>query len=200
MDKIEKIIYINLDHRTDRRSEIERELATMGLSGERFSAILAKPGYIGCLQSHLKVLELAKQSGWKNVLLLEDDFQFIVDKSTFEQELTSFFNLKLPYDILMISYNDLKPTPLNDVVTKAMDVQTTSGYLIHERFYEILIANWKHALPLLVQTDKHWLYSCDQSWKTLQPGSDWFCLKRRIGIQRSSYSDIANRVVHYGDC
>jgi glycosyl transferase family 25 len=200
MDRIEKIVYINLDHRTDRRSEIEGELARIGLSGERFSAVLAKPGYIGCLQSHLNVLELAKQSGWKNVLLLEDDFQFIVDRATFEQELTNFFQLEIPYDVLMIGYNLLEKKPLNDTVCRATNVQTTSGYLVHERFYDALIANWKQALPLLIQTDKHWLYSCDQSWKILQPVSEWFCLNRRIGIQRSSFSDIANRVVFYGDC
>ena len=200
MDRIAKVLYINLDYRSDRRTQIEGELASVGLSGERFPAIRRQPGYIGCMESHLAALEYAKASGFQNVLLFEDDFQFIVDRSIFNKELTDFFNLEIPYDVLMISYNDLKPTPLNDVITKAIDVQTASGYLVHERFYEILIANWKHALPLLVQTDKHWLYSCDQSWKTLQPGSDWFCLKRRIGVQRSSYSDIANRVVHYGDC
>jgi hypothetical protein len=200
MDRIEKIVYINLDHRTDRRSEMEEELAAMGLSGERFSAILAKPGWIGCFQSHLKVLELAKQSGWKNVLILEDDFQFIVDKPTFEQELTNFFKLEIPYDILMISYNILGKKPFNDTVCRATDVQTASGYLVHERFYDALIANWRHALPLLIQTGQHWLYSCDQSWKILQPTSEWFCLNRRIGIQRKSYSDLAERVVFYGDC
>jgi len=200
MDRIAKVLYINLEYRSDRRTQIEGELASVGLSGERFSAIRRQPGYIGCMESHLAALEYAKASGFQNVLLFEDDFQFIVDRSTFNKELTDFFNLEIPYDVLMISYNDLKPTPLNDVITKAIDVQTASGYLVHERFYDTLIANWKHALPLLVQTDKHWLYSCDQSWKTLQPGADWFCLKRRIGMQRSSYSDIANRIVNYGDC
>jgi glycosyl transferase family 25 len=200
MDKIEKIVYINLDYRTDRRSEIEGELATMGLSGERFSAILEKPGWIGCSRSHLKVLELAKQSGWKNVLILEDDFHFIVDKATFEQELTDFFKLEIPYDVLMLSYNLQEKKPFNDTVCRATNVQTASGYLIHERFYDTLIANWKQALPLLIQTGQHWNYSCDQCWKILQPTSEWFCLNRRIGIQRKGYSDLAERVVDYGDC
>jgi len=200
MNKIEKLLYINLDHRTDRRSEIEGELAKMGLSGERFPAILAEPGYIGCLRSHLAVLELAKQSGWTNVLLLEDDFQFIVDRPTLEQELTHFFNLEIPYDILMFGYNILEKKPFNETVCRGINVQTTSGYLVHERFYDALIANFKEALPRLIQTDQHWNYSCDQSWKTLQPVSEWFCLNKRIGIQRSSFSDIAKRVVFYGDC
>jgi len=200
MNKIEKLLYINLDHRADRRSQVETELTKMGLSGERFSAILANPGYVGCLQSHLGALELAKQSGWANVLILEDDFQFIVDKSTFEQELNIFFELEIPYDVLMLSYNILEKRPFNDTVSRAINVQTASGYLVHERFYDALIANWKHALNALIMTDQHWNYSCDQSWKTLQPVSEWFCLNTRIGMQRASFSDISKRVVFYGDC
>ena len=71
MNNIEKIVYINLDHRTDRRTQMEEELTGMDISAERFSAILRKPGCIGCLESHLAVLELAKASGWKNILILE---------------------------------------------------------------------------------------------------------------------------------
>ena len=198
MNNIEKIVYINLDYRIDRRSEIEQELNTIGLSGERFSAIRTNPGYIGCLQSHLGVLELAKASGWKNVLILEDDFQFIVDRPTFEQEITNFFQLEIPYDVLMISYNILKSAPFNEIVSRAIDVQTASGYLVHERFYDALIANLKDALPLLIQTDHHWLYMNDQYWKCLQPISAWFCLNKRIGIQRSSYSDNSKCIIFHG--
>jgi len=200
MNNIEKVIYINLDYRTDRRSEIEEELAKMGLSGERFPGILKKPGTVGCTESHLRVIELAKRSGWKNILVLEDDFEFIVDKPTFEQELTNFFALNTPYDVLMISYNILEKKPFNETVCRAINVQTASGYHIHERFYDKLIANWSNALPLLIKTHHHWKYCNDQAWKTLQPVSEWFCLNRRIGMQRKSYSDLAERVVDYGDC
>ena len=198
MNNIEKIVYINLDYRIDRRSEIEQELKKMDLSGERFSAIRTNPGYIGCLQSHLGVLELAKASGWKNVLILEDDFEFIVNKQTFEQEITDFFKLEIPYDILMISYNILENAHFNEIVSKALNVQTASGYLVHERFYDALIANLKEALPLLIQTDHHWIYMNDQYWKRLQPISAWFCLNKRIGIQRSSYSDNSKCIIFHG--
>jgi glycosyl transferase family 25 len=58
MKHIEHVFYINLDSRTDRRKEIEEELQRIGISGERFSAILAKPGIVGCNKSHLAVLKL----------------------------------------------------------------------------------------------------------------------------------------------
>lgn len=95
MDHIERIMYINLNRRTDRREEIEQELNSMGLMEKsiRFEAI-DRPGkgIVGCTYSHLGCLKYAREQNWKNVLILEDDFTFIVDKETFENRLTEFFD------------------------------------------------------------------------------------------------------------
>ena len=91
MNNIGKIYYINLDRRTDRREQMETELTRMGLTGERYSAIEANPSIIGCCQSHLNVLKKAKDEGLANVLILEDDFIFIVDKNELEYQMNSFF-------------------------------------------------------------------------------------------------------------
>jgi GR25 family glycosyltransferase involved in LPS biosynthesis len=58
---IDKIFYINLEKRKDRREEIEKELNTFGLYYERFEAI-ETPGFgiLGCGLSHLSVLKIAK--------------------------------------------------------------------------------------------------------------------------------------------
>ena len=61
-NNIDKIIYINLDKRQDRKTEIENELISKELLNfERFLAI-ETPGFgiLGCSQSHLEVLKLAK--------------------------------------------------------------------------------------------------------------------------------------------
>ena len=76
--KIEKIFFINLDKRTDRREEIENELKKMELTAERYSAISTpESGIVGCGYSHLNVLKMAREQNVKNVLILEDDFEFI---------------------------------------------------------------------------------------------------------------------------
>jgi glycosyl transferase family 25 len=89
---IDKIFYINLEKRKDRREEIEKELDTFGLNYERFEAI-ETPGFgiLGCGISHLSVLKLAKERKYKNILILEDDFTFIVSKEEFEKSLNLFF-------------------------------------------------------------------------------------------------------------
>ena len=78
---IDKIIYINLDKRTDRKAEIEQELQHNNLRFERFPAIQTPEGCIGCSLSHLQVVKLAKERGYNNILILEDDFMFLSSDS-----------------------------------------------------------------------------------------------------------------------
>jgi len=200
MNNIHHIVYINLAYRTDRRAEVEGELTRMGLSGERFDAIQERPGCVGCSKSHLAVLALAKERGWDHVLILEDDFQFVVDKDTLSARIQAFFDLKIPYDVLMLSYGMDSADPYNDIVCRATRAQTASGYLVHSRFYDALIANLSEAIPLLISTGRHWDYANDQCWKRLQRTAQWFCMTTRIGTQRASYSDVSQRFVHYGNC
>ena len=76
--KIDKIFYINLDRRTDRRDLIEMDLAKIGLVAERFVGIPYEPGIVGCGKSHLAVMKLAKERGYKNVLILDTCINRIV--------------------------------------------------------------------------------------------------------------------------
>ena len=68
---IDKIMYINLNRRTDRREQIENELTVMGLMDKsiRFEAI-DRPGkgIVGCTYSHLECLKYARDQKWKNVV------------------------------------------------------------------------------------------------------------------------------------
>lgn len=197
---IDKIIYINLDKRADRKEEIENELNHFAITNyERFPAIeTAGFGILGCSNSHLEVLKLAKERGYKNILILEDDFQFLVTKEVFEEELTKLF--EIDFDVCMLSYN------LNDgreceypFLWKAHDVQTASGYIVNSTFYDSLIHVYEESTRMLEQTRMHWLYANDQSWKILQPQNNWYCFKTRIGKQRDGFSDNANSFVIY-DC
>lgn len=103
---IDKIIYINLNKRTDRREQIENELNNFKLSYERFEAISTPDfGAYGCGLSHLAVLKIAKERNYKNILILEDDFQFLVSKEIFEENLKTFFESNIDYNVCMLSYN-----------------------------------------------------------------------------------------------
>lgn len=191
---IDKIFYINLNKRTDRREEVEKELTDYGLmdKSERYEAIYTPhSGIVGCGYSHLNVLKLAKERNYKNVLILEDDFMFIVSKEEFEESLQSFFETTPNFDVCMISYIVQKgeEIPNNTIIGKVIDGQTASGYIVSNHYFDVLIELYEWAIPLLDQTNEHWNYANDHVWKRLQPKDNWYYMLKRIGKQRDGYSD-----------
>ena len=188
--------YINLDHRTDRREEMEHELQALNLSAIRFPGFAHTYGPIGCLQSHLAVLREARSRGLPRVLIFEDDFECLVSPDVFWE------TLKLaetyPCDVLMFNYNVQKSEPIDDVVFRILEAQTASGYIVYASMYDALIACYEHHLPLLERTRHHWLHMNDQCWKSLQKTHRWLATTTRLGKQRKSFSDNCNQIVDLG--
>jgi hypothetical protein len=189
MQHLGGVFYINLDRRLDRKAEIEAELAAVGLCGERFAGIERSPGIIGCGQSHLAVLKIARDRGLKNVLIFEDDFQFLVTAERFWERLNTFFRRGRPFDVLMFSYATEQTEPVDDLIMKVVSADTASAYIVSSAFYDPLIDLYETYLPLLASTGEHWIYANDQIWKRLQPGAQWYAFVERMGKQRGSYSD-----------
>lgn len=89
LDAFDAIRVINLPRRTDRRAQVQRELAALGYPPGKgkvafFDAIEpAEPagfdsiGARGCFLSHLAVLTEARAAGWSRVLVVEDDAMFM---------------------------------------------------------------------------------------------------------------------------
>jgi len=197
---IDKIIYINLSKRTDRRAEIENELNNLNLDYERFEAIpTPECGIYGCGLSHLSVLKLAKERNYKNILILEDDFEFLVTKDVFEENLKTFFESNIDYNVCMLSYDLHEYLPMEEGnIHKVLFAQTASGYIVNCNYYDKLIELYEWCLPLLISTRQHWLYANDIVWKDYQKQDLWYCFKTRIGRQRASFSDNSLRFHDYG--
>ena len=77
INDIKHAFYINLDHRTDRKEHIEKQLAKVGIRAERFNAIRMHNGAVGCSMSHLKILQDAHVQRLSHVLIMEDDITFL---------------------------------------------------------------------------------------------------------------------------
>lgn len=183
--------FINLDRRVDRRLETEAELARMGIEAERFSAIERSPGGLGCTQSHIEVLKLARARGYETVMVLEDDFSFTVD----ERELSDAFT-RLPesFDMVLLAFNLIRGDPVTPYLGRVQEAQTTGGYIIHSRYYDTLINRWSEGLALYEQNPTvHWLYILDQYWKPLQMIDEWYYFLKPIGMQRPSWSDLGHQ-------
>ena len=75
-NKIDAIVYINLINRLDRKKQISKELDGLKCKYKRIDAIKHKNGGLGCVRSHIKCLEYAKENKLDNILIFEDDFVF----------------------------------------------------------------------------------------------------------------------------
>lgn len=119
-DQFDSIRIINLPYRTDRRSEMEGELARLDLLDDPRVAFFkafqfddagpfSSPGARGVFQSHLAILEEAASNGHR-VLILEDDCDFIPDADSYAPE--------QPWSIFYGGYEASDPTnlPTSDII------------------------------------------------------------------------------------
>lgn len=197
---IDHIFYINLQHRIDRKEEIEGELSRFNLEGERFDAFSHKIGSCGCSKSHIGVLKLAKERGYSNVLILEDDFEFTISKDEFEINLKKFFESNIEYDVCFLSYNLQSAQTVDGFpfIQRVLSSQTASAYIVNHHFYDDLINLFSYSVSMFERNDYHWLYAHDQAWKQIQPLGNWFCFTDRMGKQRASLSDNTCVYTDYG--
>jgi len=205
-DNIDCIYYINIAERTDRNKEFLNEMKKYDVPNSkivRIDAVYDKQrGALGCTKSHIKTLEQFIQSGYKNCIIFEDDFEFSLPKKNAIVSIQNFFNLNIPYDVVMLSANDLKFTKSQySGLSKAIDVQTTAGYMISSDFAKNLLENFKAGSILLEKSysnkDYDGVYAIDIYWKKLQRNSKWYIFNPKLGKQRESYSDIEQRSVNY---
>jgi len=201
MQHIDAILYINLEHRTDRNDHILEELAKLGDISKihRIDAIKHTQGAIGCGLSHIKALEYAlSQSEWKSVLIVEDDFTWKenMDISNMINALYQTSN----FDIGLLSHNPIE-LKCNDTthpnIKKVLFSQTASAYVINHHYIPVLLNNMSNAVASMqVHGVKH--ENCiDIYWGSLQSKDNWYCIYPAIGYQYSSYSDIQGTVTNY---
>jgi glycosyl transferase family 25 len=200
MDSIDAFIYINLDKRVDRRGEILSEFNKIGIPEEkiyRVPGVECNLGALGCTLAHINALKFAKENGFKHFIIFEDDFTFVVDSDTFNNNLVKFFDLNLNYHVAMLGYNLQKSEPFNELLGYAREAQTASCYLVNNTFVDTLIDCLSKGAKQLAATGKHWIYINDQYWKRLQ-NEGWYYFMTRIGIQRAGFSDCARAFRDYG--
>lgn len=196
---LDHILYINLAKRADRRRNIEAECERMGLRGERVAGLDTAPyGYIGCAYAHCVALRTAKERGWPSVLILEDDFKFVVDK---EQLAGLFSELKArghTFDVLLLGTNLRHTDRVDDLVGHTEHSFTAAAYVVTAAYYDKLLARFEEALAQLATTRNPQTYAIDVMWRRLQGRDRWLHFHERVGVQRPGFSDIELHEVSYG--
>jgi glycosyl transferase, family 25 len=199
MERIKHAFYINLESRPDRRLHCERQLSLIGVKAERFNAIKLANGAIGCSLSHLKCLETALANNWEQVLIVEDDIQFL-QPELFVTQLNKFLDRRQNnFDVALIGGNNLPPyQKIDDSCVKVTRCQTTTGYLVQRHYYKVLITNIREGINMLMrEPDNRFSYAIDKYWFKLQATDNWFLIVPLTVTQREDYSDIEQRRTNY---
>ena len=195
---IQKIVYINLEHRTERKQSIEKEiLKCFPLEKvQRFNAIKEERGAIGCTKSHIAVLEMAIQQKWKNILIMEDDMVCFND---FESKLPILKKkLQEEYDVIVLAGG----TPVYNTETlKLAKCHCTGAYIVNSSYYTTLLQNFKEGLVQLEtyygRTEQN---NIDMYWQRLQEKDNWFLIQ--LLYNAPGFSDIKkihmNYDIHFG--
>jgi glycosyl transferase, family 25 len=201
---IDGVLYINLEHRTDRKKHIEKELnklSSICSNIERVDAVKHKNGGKGCGLSHIKALETAKKRHWKNVLIVEDDLIFKTQTNPLTYLTETLNELNGYFDVLMLSGNIYKISSVNKPkLSKPIKVQTTSCYLINNHYYDKLINNFRESCNNLLDKKEPVNYNkwaIDQNWSKLQKKDNWFIFNPTLAYQMDDYSDIERKNVDY---
>jgi GR25 family glycosyltransferase involved in LPS biosynthesis len=195
--RIDKIYYINLEHRKDRNNHCLQELHDIGapLSKiERINAIKHNKGYIGCSMSHIKCLESAIQNNHECIMIVEDDIVF-KDKPFFKDMSTKIFENN--FDVFMLAVNLKQYKFLNNHFIKIIKALTLTGYIVKKNYFTKLLDNYKEGLEKLITTDKVDMYSVDTYNNNLQIQDVWLTFNKLTVSQLPSYSDIINQNVNY---
>jgi glycosyl transferase family 25 len=198
-DDIKHTFYINLEHRTDRRTHVENQLATLGLTSTRFNAIKMENGAVGCSMSHLKILQNAVTNNLEHVLILEDDIQFL-QPDVFKEQFNKFIQIhKNNWDVILFAGNNMPPyETVDDTCIKVNTCQTTTGYLVNGPYIKVLMQNVKMGITNLIHRPaQHSLYAIDKFWFALQNVGKWYLITPVTVIQQEGYSDIEKKRTNY---
>jgi GR25 family glycosyltransferase involved in LPS biosynthesis len=204
MDKVDKVFYINLEKREDRRKEIEEELTNKFVynKAERFVAIPYEPGAYGCTMSHVSLFRKMILNGWETMMIFEDDAKLLTSREEIDKHINVFLEDNT-LDILCIGNSCGDNIPYNELMNRCFNTQTTSCYVIKKKFVKALLEcyfrNPEESMTYPADSndlDKHIGY-IDTSWFPLQKTNYFMMPKIRQVLQRPSYSDIIHRMADY---
>jgi len=193
-DFFENIYCINLDRRTDRWEEVQKEFEKIGILDRvnRFSAIEHEDGRIGLIKSFLELFKMAKSKKMKNILIFEDDVKFINNPvENLKKSLSQIGELN--WGMLYLGANThqrlikIKPN-----LCLLKNAYSAHAIVYDEKVYDDIINKFKRTDKIKNQSDIN-----DVFYSKLQDKYVALMVNPIISTQTPSYSDLEKRFVDY---
>jgi len=191
--------YINLEKRIDRKISCENQLKSIGINKpNRFNAYKEEIGLVGCVKSHIKCLEIAKEKNWSFVCIFEDDVIFINSEKVIENINKYIY---YDYDILYIGawLRNNKYSKINEDLIKVNKANCTHAYIVKNHYYDTLLNNFHKGLNLKIQYSDNGNYNIDEYIKILQEKDKWYCFNPILATQLNGYSNNFNEIRNLKD-
>lgn len=185
----DKIYVISLDHaKTENlRSHLaKQELTRFGIPFEFYSAVYHDDGAYGCYLTYKQIFNLCINSGYKNVLILEDDIKIVRDDFLFRIE-TAIMNLPNEYHTFHLGPNTHCPLQWHEKYTLLKMNQCRSTHAqaySQEAMKQILTYEW-NGIPIDQMIEEK-----------LQPLGKCYCTYPLLVTQRNGFSDIDKKEVN----
>lgn len=195
-DYFDEIYCINLDERTDRWEHAQKEFEKAGILDRvnRFSAIRDVDGRVGVIKSNVAIVKIAKQKKLKNVLVFEDDFEFIVDdpQQVLQKSIDQVGSIKWHLFYLGANTHEklIKFKPNLILLKNAFAVHS----MAYSNFmYDEFIMKFENIKTIRTFDDILDVYLA----KKIQEKYVCLMVNPMMTTQMNSYSDIEKRVVDY---
>jgi radical SAM superfamily enzyme YgiQ (UPF0313 family) len=170
-DYFDAAYYINLNRRKDRRDSFEKQCSQVNLPVERFEAIevtieevdkdARRVKFYGkdneralkysCALSHYEIIRIAKQKGFKNVLIFEDDCIFSSDFSIIISQLVEELKtIDNKWNMFYLGGNIIErgwiPEQITQHLYRVPGLYGTHAYAINSNCYDYLLSKDKDTL------------------------------------------------------
>jgi GR25 family glycosyltransferase involved in LPS biosynthesis len=214
-DFFDKIFVINLERRPDRLEEFRQKADKIGFDFEVFSAVDGKKidedfvyngkqikitpnqfyfggfdnyakSQLGCLISHLGVLKLAKERGYKRFLVLEDDCDFTEDFVTKFSKFCEEFDRE--WDMFYFSGSMPETSESWSTYRRLISCHTTHSYAVNSRCLDYLIEFTESNINTM---------PIDSNYTQIQSKLECYIAFPFLTYQAEGFSDIQNIVVDY---
>lgn len=199
--QFDKIYCINLDKRTDRWDKVSKTFdelgiknvvrysavdgSTMDLTSVKYEPSLLK-GELGILETHLNLLQEAKDEGLKQIVIMEDDVVFTDEINQFDEYLAS---VPEDWDMIFVGGNHIygdTPHVINDKVLKVNGTVAIHCIIIKESIMGVILALAKGRQKQI-----------DVYYADIQKDYNVYSFTPNMALQYEDYSDIQGKNVNY---
>lgn len=211
-DKFDKIYYLNLDSREDRKNRIEDHFNKFKITAERIPGTIITPeevtdynkgmildeynlglapARIGCAATQLKAVQAAKDAGAKNVLIFEDDAFIFEEHIEALKEALKELEYLPKWDMLFLGANVLAPIhQIAPHVGKLTGAYCAHAYVVNAHFFDKIL---EYKFEQFKAYDEY-LFN-----EMRNPNYNIYAVLPIVATQYESYSNIEGKDVNYRD-